>query len=194
MAQTKKQETGYDLDAVVRGFSKEMDKIIADQPPRKSPRGELSGNPVSIGERVIEADRWAKKQVERASAAADDWLEGVTRPKKNPIDAAIKAADKYKDRLQEAIKTGKWEKAMEKVDIDEMYRIIEAVGASGYRAGVEARKEKIERVVKELQPMVRAIAETIDKMPQATDADREKRLLAARKLMIELGKKRRGIS
>jgi hypothetical protein len=31
-------------------------------------------------------------------------------------------------------------------------------------------------------------------MPDKTDADREKRLIAARRLMIEVGKKRRGIA
>jgi hypothetical protein len=40
--------------------------------------------------------------------------------------------------------------------------------------------------------MVAALAASIDSMPQGTDADREKRLLAARRGMIEIGKKRTG--
>jgi len=58
--------------------------------------------------------------------------------------------------------------------------------------GLAARDSKISRVVGELQPMAQSVSDAIQAMSDATDTDREKRLLSARKLMIEVGKKRRG--
>jgi flagellar biosynthesis/type III secretory pathway protein FliH len=146
-----------------------------------------------LGSRVISPEAWAAKQQSRAVAAADDWLQGVLHPTSIPSEAAIKANAKRIDKLAQSEKEGKWLKAMQKVNPDEMYEIIKAVGSAGYKSGIEARKVKIERVVKEMQPLVASVAATIDAMPQATDADREKRLIAGRRLMIEVGKKLRGI-
>jgi len=180
------------LENLTASFNKVAD-VLENNPASvdfNKPHGK--GNPVTLGSRVISPEDWAKKQQTRAVAAADDWLAGVTHPTVLPNEAAIKANDKRKDKLAEAEKSEKWLKAMKKVNPDEMYEIIKAVGAGGYKSGIEARKVKIDRVVKELQPLVMAAAATIDAMPQATDADREKRLIAARRLMIEIGKKRLG--
>jgi len=155
---------------------------------------EVVGNPVTLGPRVLPATEWASKQISRATAAADEWARRVMRPWKLPTEAALAAKNKRKNKLEEAERLGKWEKAMAKVDVDEMYKTIEKVGASGFRRGIEARDHKVERVVKELQPMVAALSESIQAMPEVTDIDREKRLLAARKGMIEIGKKRLGIT
>ena len=61
-----------------------------------------------------------------------------------------------------------------------------------FTEGVAARESKIKRVFGELQPLFQSVSDAIQTMPDKTDADREKRLLTARKLMIEVGKKRRG--
>jgi len=189
----KKGESLTDLSSVVNRFKKNASKLIEENPELQNPDQELSGNPVEVGPRVLEPEEWAAKQMERATAAAAEWLKRVTRPRKNPIQAAIAAAGKRRDKLEESLRLGKWEKAMEKVDPEIMYAVIEAVGETGFKRGIENRKAKIEARIKELQPLVLEVARTIDEMPEVTEADREKRLLAARKLMIELGKKRRGL-
>ena len=176
------------------GFQKAFRAVLNDQ--EKHPEKyefltkETFGNPVSLGPRVISAAEWAAKQTSRAVAAADTWLANVQRPRKNPVEAALAADGKRKDRLAAAEKAGKWGKAMSKVNVDEMYTTIRNVGSGAYSSGISARSGKISRVYGELQPMVAALAGSIDAMPQATDSDREKRLLAARRGMIEIGAKR----
>jgi len=191
----QKKIEGFDtssLDAFQKAFSKLLDDV-AQNPDKYDFLTETQvGNPISLGPRVIPPEEWAAKQTQRAAAAASDWEKNVTRPRKNPIEAAIAADAKRKDRLAEAEKQDKWKKKMAKVNLDEMFQTIKNVGASGYSAGIQARAHKVERVAKELQPLVAALAASIDSMPQATDADREKRLLAARRGMIEIGKKRTG--
>ena len=152
--------------------------------------GILPGNPVT--KKVKSPDRWAGQMVDNAEKAGDDWLDGVKNPSRDPIDAALAANDKRIDRLQKSIKDKKWEKNLAKSSHAEIVEIAEAVGTGAYTGGVTARKKKIRRIVGELHPLVQAVSDTIQAMPDKTDADREKRLINARKLMIAVGEKRAG--
>lgn len=154
----------------------------------------LPDNPVSVGSRVPDADAWADKMVDRAVSASGDWLTGVLSPRKHPIEAAIAADGKRKQRLEEAEREGRWKAAMQRVNVDEMYSTIEAVGQSAYTAGLEARRGKVKSKIAKLQPLVKTLAETIDKMPQDTDTQREQKMLAAKRGMQAIGKKLRGIT
>jgi hypothetical protein len=152
--------------------------------------GIIPSNPVT--KKVKSPDRWAKQQIENAVSAAGDWLDGVKNPSRNPIEAALDKKDKWVDRLTTAIKDGKWEKNLKKVSHSEIVAVAEKLGTGVYSSGVSAREDKIKKRVGELQPLVQAVSDTIQAMPDKTDADREKRLISARKLMIEVGKKRAG--
>jgi len=164
------------------------DMYVAGQDPKEL--GIVPGNPVT--RKVKSATRWADQQIKNAQAAADDWLDGVKNPARNPIEAALAAKGKFVDRLNKAIAEGKWEKGLAKSSQAEIIEIATKVGTGAYSTGVGARETKIKRVIGELQPLVQAVSDSIQAMPEATDADREKRLLSARKLMLEVGKKRRG--
>lgn len=188
-----KDESLVDYSNLVKFFNKRADQLMNDPEELKKATSGTFGNPVSLGPRVVSPEKWADDQVASAVAKSAKWLERVKAPRKNPIESAIAADKKRVDKLNEANRLGKWPAAMRGVNVDLMYETIDKRGESAFRSGLEDRKAKIVARVKELQPLVVAVAETIDKMPDATDADREKRLLAARKLMIELGKKRRGL-
>lgn len=152
--------------------------------------GILPGNPVT--KKVKSADRWAKQQMDNAVAASADWLDGVKNPSRNPIEAALDKEKKFEDRLTQAIKDKKWSKNLKKVTQADIIEVAEKVGTAGYETGVKARESKIKKRVAELQPLVQDVSNAIQAMSDATDAEREKRLTAARKLMIEVGKKRAG--
>ena len=154
----------------------------------------LPGNPVTLGPRVPDPAEWAEKMVDRATAASSEWKKNVLRPKKNPVEAAIAADKKRKQRLEEAEREGRWKAAMQRVDVDAMYETIEKAGEEAFRRGLEARRSKVKSKVAKLQPLVAALAETIDKMPQDTDAQREERMLAAKRGMQNIGRKLRGIT
>lgn len=170
-----------------------LDRVANDPEYAKELTSEKQGNPITLGPPVIDPDEWAAKQVRNAANAASDWLKNVKRPRRDPIKAAIAAGPKRAEKVRESLEQKKWEKAMAKVDEDIMMEVIDAVGAEGFRRGVESRKAKVAARAKELQPMVSALKKEIEAMPDVTDADREARLLAARRGMIAIGKKRRGI-
>ena len=174
-------------------FSEILDRVNAANGANAPADLTLPDNPVSPGARVPEASEWSAKMIRTAQAAGGDWLKGTLSPRKNPVTSAIAADQKRKDRLAEAERLGKWKASMERVDVDAMYKTVEAVGASGYTAGIAAREAKITGKIEKLRPQVLALAETIDKMPEDTDQQREARMLAARRGMIAVGSKLRGI-
>ena len=153
--------------------------------------GIIPGNPVT--KKVKDASRWAEQQIKNAKDAADDWLDGVKNPSRNPVEAALAANDKRVDRLNESIKNKKWEKNLGKVAASDIVDVAIKLGSSVYSNGVAARDAKIKKRVGELQPLVQEVSNTIQNMSDKTDAEREKRLLTARKLMLEVGKKRAGV-
>jgi len=153
--------------------------------------GIVPGNPVT--KKVVDAVRWGKKLIDNAGRSGDAWLTGMASPSRNPIDAAVAAKDKYYNALDDAKRTGKWEKNTAKVSAADIVATAQKLGTRVYTDGVAAREAKINKRVGELQPLVQAVSDSIQVMSNATDADREKRLLTARKLMIEVGKKRAGV-
>jgi hypothetical protein len=154
--------------------------------------GIVPGNPVT--KKVPTGAKMAEKLVKRASAAADDWVNGVKNPSRDPIEAALAAKDKFVDRLTTAIKEGRWEGGLKKVSHADIVKVVDKLGSGVFSSGLEARSDKITKTFNELQPLFQSVSDTIQSMSDKTDADREKRLLSARKLMIEVGKKRKGAS
>ena len=154
------------------------------------PDGTILHNPVV--RKVLSADKWKKRQIDRATAARDDWLDGVKNPSRDPIEAGIAADKKWRDKLEIAMKEDRRVKGLRKSSHAEIVDVVTKLGAGVFSDGITARDTKIGRVVGELQPLAQSVSDAIQAMPDATDVDREKRLLSARKLMIEVGKKRRG--
>ena len=189
----KTQSNPHDLTGFAVAFREMLDKVEQDPELAASLTKERKGNPITLGPLVIPPEEWAEKQTSRASAAASEWEKNVQRPRRDPIKAAIAAKEKRKEKLRESLDQDKWAKAMAKVDEDMMYDTIRKRGAAAFRSGVEDRKAKVAARAKELQPLVAGLKKEIEAMPDVTDADREARLLAARRGMIAIGKKRRGI-
>jgi hypothetical protein len=192
----RKTKTAPTVEDSLRAFAKGLDKAldVAETNPDALPgHARTVGNPITLGPRVADAEEWAAKQLTNAAAAGDRWLERVQRPRKNPVEAARAAAGKWKNKIQEAVANDAFGKGLAKVDVDEMYRTIAKRGAAAFTAGVGDREEKVKRVVGEVRDQVVALATELDKMPVDTDAQREAKMLAAKRGMQAIGKRRKGI-
>ncbi len=144
---------------------------------------------MATGSRIPSADAWSKKQIERAAAAGNDWLDGTLNPRRDPVAAALAANDRRVARIQQSIADKTWEGAMKRVDAAATEATIRAVGAQGYANGVRARTDKIQSAVARLQPLVAAHVATIDALPAKSDADMEARMVANLRGMRAIGKK-----
>jgi hypothetical protein len=154
--------------------------------------GHPEGNPVTLGPRVISATDWVNKQTEGAKARADTWLKNSLAPSKDPKQAALKAAGKWKSNMQAAITGGHYEKGISGYDEAARTTVLNEGGTAAFISGVDRHKAKAVAKVSKLQPKVAALAATLDGMPIDTDAQREAKLLAARRGMIAIGKELRG--
>jgi len=138
------------------------------------------------------AARMADKYARKTAAAGADWVDGVQNPKASFKESAIKAKGKWASRTQEAIQQDKFAKGMAAVNEQEAIATATADGGAAYTAGIAKRMPKVQRAFDRLAPMLGAVSQTVRAMPQDTDAQREQRLLAARRQMIEVGKRYRG--
>lgn len=151
------------------------------------PSGHYLHNPAK--RTVKSAARWASQQIENAKSSGADWVDGMHNPSRDPIKAAIDSEKKYENNTMESIKNHKYVKGLQGKSLADITSVVDKLGAGVFTAGIEAREDKIKAKVQSLQPKVQAVSDAIQGMPDATDADRAARHAAARKLMIELGKK-----
>lgn len=162
---------------------------LTGKSPVMLPSGHILHNPAQ--RTVKSGTEQAKRLVQNAQANATNWEHGVLNPSRSPTQAALEAEGKWKSNMMAAINEGRFGKGIRKTSDEEIKETARKVGAAGYSAGVGARESKIARVFNELQPLQQAVSNTIQAMPQDTESQREARLLAARKAMIDVGKRRR---
>ena len=152
---------------------------------------EKVGNPITLGPRVVTADDWVKDMSEAAKAKAAKWLKNSLKPKKDPKARAKLAATKWRNNMMEAIEKGFWDDGIDAYDETLRMETIADVGETGYRTGIESHKKKANAKIKKLQPLVLALADTIDKMPVDTPEQRAAKMVAARDGMLEIKKSMR---
>jgi len=150
---------------------------------------DLKTNPVTpaIGPLVIDAETWHKRWKGSAENAAGDWEERALTPSGDPIARAIAANKKRIDRFNAAEKAGKWLGTMNKRKFSDYADGVSGAGADGYKSGISAKEAKTKRRIQEIQPKVAALKKAIQDMPDDTDSNREKRMLAARRGMLAIG-------
>ena len=176
------------LDAFAKVLTLALDLAEKD-PEALEGMHERMGNPRPLAPRVAEVDDWVNTQKTNAAAAGDRWKRNMARPKKDPIAEAKKSAGKWKNKMQEAITNDSFVKGLNAVNEQAMLATIEATPAQVFVDGINRRTEKITAKVAKLRPLVIAATETLDKMPTDTDAQREAKMIAARRAMIEVGKR-----
>lgn len=176
------------LDGFESRLGKALDRAESD-PDSFDGMHAREGNPRTLAPRVPEAADIARKHRERTAAAGPAWKDGVMHPRKDPIKAAVAAKGKWEAALKKAMAEGSFVAGLEAVDEDEMVAILEATDPSVFTSGVDRRSAKYERKMAKVQPLLVALAEEIDRMPQDTEAQREARMLAAVRGMREIGKR-----
>ena len=182
------------MEDILKKFYATLERMSSDEEFAHEVLVQGKGNPITLGLRVKDPTTWVDDMISGAKARSKNWLANSLRPKKDPKKAALAAAGKFENRMREALDGKHYDKGVEGYDEAAREEVIKAVGTRGFEEGVERHKAKAVSKVKKLQPLVAALATTIDAMPQDTDAEREARMLAARRGMIEVGKMMKGVA
>jgi hypothetical protein len=132
---------------------------------------------------VKSAERWSSQQINNAVSSASDWLDGVNNPSRDPIATAIEKDHKWKANTQKAIQEDRHKKALEGMTLADITGPANKLGASVYSAGISAREGKIKEAVRVRQAAAQEISDKVQALPDATEADRDRRVLENLKLM-----------
>jgi hypothetical protein len=126
---------------------------------------------------MITPEKAAAKLIRNAGNAGQDWLDGVTNPARDPVQAALKAKEKYKNNLKMSLDKDTWAKKMAKVSSADIIAIAMKIGPAGYTNGIAAREGKILAAMQRIIPKIAAVQASVLAMPDATEVDRDKRML-----------------
>lgn len=128
--------------------------------------------------RLLPPDEWRKRQIGNLKAVGEpNYRQGIARPKKDPIEAGIAAEDKWAARIKEAIEEKRRAKALQATNMQEWAAFAEQIGAGRLVEGVTKREVKVDRFIKNWQPLLLDLVQKIDQMPAVTDSDMEQRML-----------------
>ena len=134
-------------------------------------------NPATVT-RLIPASEWVNKQVGNLQAVGEtNYRAGITRPKKDPIQAGIAAQPAYEAAMRDPATLKRRETGLKRTNMEEWASMTERVGAPRLVQGVTERQYKVERFVQTWQPRLEAHLRRIDSLPAVTDADRERKMV-----------------
>jgi hypothetical protein len=119
-----------------------------------------------------------EKYLRKVSAAAPDWVAGMMAPKADFKAAAMAAAGKWTNAVQDAISRDAFRTGMGKVDATAAIATAVSDRGQAYTAGVAKRKDKITAAFQRVIPALGAISQQIRQMPQDTPSDRVARMVA----------------
>lgn len=120
----------------------------------------------------INAKAGAEKWARRTKAATADVAAGVDRVTEAPTQAALAKLDKMLAKFEEAIRSGKIERGLARVTLEDWKRSMKEIGVGRIASGVDNKGVgKMEAFAEEFYPFVERVQEEIARMPDTTLED-----------------------
>jgi len=125
----------------------------------------------------VSPEEFAEKWSRRLKGATEDIRRGVEKLDKNPCELAIKKKEKLKQKLIEAIDSGRWERALGKVTLDDWKKAMLNKGVGRISAGVDEATPKMAEFGRALLSHIEAGQKAIEDMPDLTLEDNIQRMV-----------------
>ena len=130
-------------------------------------------------QRVLPPKEWKEKQIRNLRATGEaNYKVGISYPKADPIQEAIKAKEVWFNQLKIAYDEGHFENALKASSIDEWFRYAMEIGAGRLVDGVTKREAEVVKFVEGFQPLLESHLAKIDAMPKTTLQERIQRAIA----------------
>jgi len=128
--------------------------------------------------RILSPEDWKKRQLDTLKSVGEaNYAVGIAKPAKDPIAAGIAAEAKYAAEVKKAVDAGSRKAALEKTTMAEWYKYSSELGKGRLVEGVTKREAKVSSFITAFQPMLTSHVAKIDGMAQATDGEREQKML-----------------
>jgi len=153
---------------------------------------EVANDPPEVGVKVT-AEEWREDWKAGVDAMKERWKKRTVGTRKDVVKLAIAAEPKFKDKMETALKEERRAKALKKIDTEFWRDMVEVTDATEYSEGALKRGDKFGMRIDEMYELRNYAALRIKAMPEATDPQREKRMLAARKTNLIIGAFMKGV-
>ena len=124
----------------------------------------------------VTPEEFQEKHARRLKGATEDIRRGVERVTEAPTLKAAAKKDKMKANLNAALDSGKWERGLKRVTLDEWKGKTIDKGIGRISAGIDAAAPKVVAFAQELLPHIDAQKQAIAKLPDVTLEDNINRM------------------
>jgi len=124
----------------------------------------------------VTPEEFAAKHIRRTQAATQDMQAGVLRVDQAPGKKAAASVDKMRANLMAAIDSGKWQRRVGSVSLDDWKKAMVDKGIPRVSAGLEGSRDKIRAFGEKLIAYQNSILPEIDAMPSVTLEDNINRM------------------
>lgn len=121
-------------------------------------------------------EQFAEKHARRLKGAVEDMRQGIERVTESPTLKAAAKKDKMRAGINAAIDSGKWERGLKRVTVDEWKSKMIDKGLGRIAAGIDAAQAKVTAFASELLPYQDRLKSDISKMPDLTLEDNINRM------------------
>lgn len=124
----------------------------------------------------VTPDEFQEKHARRLKGATEDIRRGVERVSEAPTKLAAAKKDKMRAGIVAAIDSGKWERGLNRVSLEDWKRQMVDKGVGRIAAGVDGAADKIKNFAAELLPFVDNEVKKVKGMPDVTLEDNINRM------------------
>ena len=130
-----------------------------------------------MARRQITAQQATEKWQRRMSTAGEDYSEGVKAVTDSPTQAAAAAKQKYVAGVEAAARSGRYERGLEAVSLEEWKQKAIEKGAGRLASGAQAAVPKVRQRMEQILANGRDVQQIVHQMPSDTPEQRMQRAL-----------------
>jgi len=119
----------------------------------------------------LNAEQFQEKHARNLKAARDDMIAGADRVTVAPTELAAKKIDKMKANFVKAIDSGKVERGLHRVTLEDWKTKYKEIGVDRVAAGIDGAKAKVISFANELLPFEATLQKQVDGMADLTISD-----------------------
>jgi len=119
----------------------------------------------------LNAEQFQEKHARNLKAAREDMIAGADRVSVSPTELAAKKIDKMKANFVKAIESGKVERGLKRITLDDWKTKYKDIGVDRVAAGIDGAKAKVIAFASELLPFEATLQTEVNKMSDLTLSD-----------------------
>lgn len=137
-----------------------------------------------MGKRIDSTEalrRWQKNTAD----SGESYKNGVQSVTESPTEKAAAKKEKYERGVREAVSSGRWERGLQKVTLQQWKEAAANKGARRLADGVKEGAGKMQRHLAEFTPFLQRITDEVNAMPNDTPQQRIERMVRQAQLTAE---------